>query len=535
MHRHIRANFAPLVARLSRHPRQRAENLPKIALPKFFLKFYDIPMIYIYTEKKSKMEVCKMNEVGQPKVFISYSWAVKDWTVNLATRLMNDGVETKVDFWDLKEGQDKYKFMESMVADQSIDYVLILCDETYTKKANDRTGGVGDETVIITSELYGKSSQTKFLPLVLETDEKDEATRPVYIKSRIYFDFTDENNYENEYERLLRHIYNKPLIPKPKLGSMPEWLNENKVSLSSLSKSISILKSSANETRKNAAVADFYQEFSSKAKEFIIKNSNNIGQEILSKIGAMKPLRDSYLDFLKEIIFSERDLAEFVCRFFENVYNELMLLPPHTNSWSNSHYEHYHFFIWETFVCTVTYLLHYEKYKELYLVLTHTYFLQKEISPLRSISPASIMNFGCYCENLEYSKENSRMYSFTADVAVKRIKEPLITQESFAETDIFICQMSAVLNIKDGAWFPTSYVYANINPFGESSINVWKKLPSKQYCLKILPLFNAKTIEELKCMIQNNPIVAGYGYPGSLSKVPKIPLTIGNYDIASLP
>ena len=54
-------------------------------------------MIYIYTEKKSKMEVCKMNEVGQPKVFISYSWAVKDWTVNLATRLMNDGVETKVD------------------------------------------------------------------------------------------------------------------------------------------------------------------------------------------------------------------------------------------------------------------------------------------------------------------------------------------------------------------------------------------------------------------------------------------------------
>lgn len=59
-----------------------------------------------------------MEDKKTPKVFISYSWAVKEWTVNLATRLMNDGVETKVDFWDLKEGQDKYKFMESMVADQ---------------------------------------------------------------------------------------------------------------------------------------------------------------------------------------------------------------------------------------------------------------------------------------------------------------------------------------------------------------------------------------------------------------------------------
>ena len=173
-----------------------------------------------------------MTPDNRPKIFISYSWAVQEWTVKLATRLINDGVETKVDFWDLKEGNDKYKFMESMVADKSIDFVLILCDETYAKKANDRTGGVGDETVIISSELYGKSSQTRFLPLVLDKDENGDATVPIYIKSRIYFDFSNEEKYEDEYEKLLRHIYNEPLIPKPALGNKPEWLKKNAINIS---------------------------------------------------------------------------------------------------------------------------------------------------------------------------------------------------------------------------------------------------------------------------------------------------------------
>ena len=134
---------------------------------------------------------------NHPKVFISYSWVMQEWVAQLAQRLINDGIDTIVDFWNLKPGNDKYKFMESMVTDKTIDFVLIVCDKTYTEKANDRTGGVGDETVIISSELYGKFKQEKFLPLILGKNEDSSPTVPVYIKTRIYFDFSDENNYEN--------------------------------------------------------------------------------------------------------------------------------------------------------------------------------------------------------------------------------------------------------------------------------------------------------------------------------------------------
>lgn len=38
--------------------------------------------------------------------------------------------------------------MEQLVNDPEIDRVLIICDKVYVEKANSRSGGVGDETVL---------------------------------------------------------------------------------------------------------------------------------------------------------------------------------------------------------------------------------------------------------------------------------------------------------------------------------------------------------------------------------------------------
>ena len=51
-----------------------------------------------------------------PKVFISYSWAQNNERVlNLADRLLSDGVEVVIDECDFKEGNDKFAFMERCV------------------------------------------------------------------------------------------------------------------------------------------------------------------------------------------------------------------------------------------------------------------------------------------------------------------------------------------------------------------------------------------------------------------------------------
>src|SRR5690606_21648479 len=98
----------------------------------------------------------KMTEI--PKIFISYSWTTpqhEDWVINLAERLVSDGVDVIIDKWNLKEGHDKYNFMETMVKSPDIQKVLIILDKKYSEKAEKRTGGVGTETQIISPKIYG--------------------------------------------------------------------------------------------------------------------------------------------------------------------------------------------------------------------------------------------------------------------------------------------------------------------------------------------------------------------------------------------
>ena len=71
-----------------------------------------------------------MTKDGRYCVFISYAWGEgeerKEWVYNLATRLMTEnGIEVKVDLFDLKIGNEKNYFMEQMLSDE-VDNVLII-------------------------------------------------------------------------------------------------------------------------------------------------------------------------------------------------------------------------------------------------------------------------------------------------------------------------------------------------------------------------------------------------------------------------
>jgi hypothetical protein len=112
-----------------------------------------------------------------PKAFISYSWTselhremVRGW----ADRLMADGINIVLDQYDLKEGHDKYAFMEKMVTDASVTHVLVVCDKAYAEKADARKAGVGTESQIISQEVYNKVEQSKFIPILCEPSATGE-------------------------------------------------------------------------------------------------------------------------------------------------------------------------------------------------------------------------------------------------------------------------------------------------------------------------------------------------------------------------
>lgn len=168
-------------------------------------------------------------ELKTPRAFISYSWTSQEHensVIDLATRLRADGIDIILDKWDLKEGQDKYIFMERMINDPSVEKVLLILDRRYVEKANVREGGVGTESQIVSASLYENVSQTKFIPIVVESMENGEPCLPAFLKSRMYIDMRPESDVDN-YQKIVRNIYDKPINEKPPLGSRPKFLDDD--------------------------------------------------------------------------------------------------------------------------------------------------------------------------------------------------------------------------------------------------------------------------------------------------------------------
>ena len=155
-----------------------------------------------------------------PLAFLSYSWESEDhreWVLQLATRLQrDDGVEVILDRWHLLPGQDKTVFMENGIARS--DFVILVTTPVDSKRADDRTGGVGYEAMIISGALAEKIDQKKFIPVLRNGDWT--SSLPIWIKSRLGVDLRGNPYSETSYHDLLRALHQEPLRPPP-IGPKP--------------------------------------------------------------------------------------------------------------------------------------------------------------------------------------------------------------------------------------------------------------------------------------------------------------------------
>ncbi len=475
-------------------------------------------------------------EVITKKVFISYSWVVQEKVIELAERLIANGVDVILDVYDLGDGDDKYVFMEQSVNNSEIDHVLIICDKTYTEKANNRTGGVGDETVIITPELYGNVKQDKFIPIIFEKDEDGKPYCPHYIKSRIYIDLTDEATYESEYEKLLRDIYKKPLYKKPALGKKPEWLENDTIDLSPIRDVVKQVRgfSGNNYTKADFLLRRALDEFIIAGKQYVLTKDGDSGEELLSLIEQCKTYRDVFVDFCEALIYSGLPLSDTLSHLFERLYNELHEADER-KSYSSYDYELQDYIIWELLICMIATLLHYEKFKEIHDILIHPYFIRRDFfNP--DVEAFNYFKFRPVFRRIENeckpkSKEPNR-YTMAGDILIKREKRPILTKESISNADLVLYQLGVLLPVSHlngyNYWFPLTYVY-------HQSVQVmWQKLKSKTYCLKIAPLFGVTTIDELKNIVQNSVVDERMKYNYAWECANSILSSIDFEDIATL-
>lgn len=473
-------------------------------------------------------------KIEHPKVFISYAWGTDEYqnkVLSFVYSLIGDGIDVIFDKFDLNAGNDTNEFMEKCVNDPNVTNVLMLLDPVYAKKANNRTGGVGTETQIISAKLYKEVEQTKFIPIVFERDAEGNICKPTYLEGRLHFDLSQEDKYDNEYQRLVKRLYGVEIYEKPELGKKPDWVESTSVIPLKKTISFEVFKSNAPAAIKEEQLRSFLDEIKTKIIEFSKKEICDLNDEGIIKLYLdTESIRDEYLALVKQSSWIDnvaRIIADFLEETADCIENDRSV-----------NYNLSKVFIHEIFLYTIAILLKGNRYNDVDIILRKTYFLKNE--------PATYHIFYCGSCNQILSKavrsvDNKNYYSGTADLWIKHINIDYCSKQDFVFADL-ICHNYSVLNqIESGLrwrWFPLTYVYDDIH--GSVILSMAKKMMSKEKCEDYMRIFGfdkiddfinafSETTEKLK-----NHIIEHYRYNEAFESAPLLCDFISSDKIASL-
>jgi len=216
--------------------------------------------------------------------------------------------------------------------------------------------------------------------------------------------------------------------------------------------------------------------------------------------------RNEFLDALQS--FSSKNLGGNLAFSFEKMYNELynaLNFIPENEQIHPFDLDLFGLFIEELFICTIAYLLKQEMFQDINNILTYKYKLnpphygvgEKICSTYESFRFPSKM-----LERINRPKDSHNVkFSLKGDlICKKREYIPIFTGSLIANAELFLYQAYKGLRFNDIkvevpnniVWFTEFYIYASPKD------SIWNKLNSKQFCCKLFPLFNVKSMKELK-------------------------------------
>lgn len=443
-----------------------------------------------------------------PKVFISYSWSSpqhEQWVINLAKELRQAGVDVILDKWDLKEGYDAIAFMEKMVTDPEIKKVIIVSDRVYAQKADSRKGGVGTETQIISKEIYDKVKQDKFVVVIAEKDEKGEPYLPTYYKSRIYIDLSEPDSYAENFERLLRWIYDKPLYKKPELGNPPSFLSE--VEQISLGTTVSFKRAiDAIKNRKSysyGALDEYLETFTKNLEKFRIKDyEGEFDEAVIKNIEAFLPYRNEFIQLLLTIARydSREEFIERLHRFFESLI-PYMFRPEGVISWREWDFDNFRFIIHELFLYAVATLIRLERFQQAAILLSQRYYVPGKSDYGHDVM-VSFTILRQYMESLESRNKrlDLRRLSLRADLLKERCQTTGIDFRYLMQAD-FVLFIRADL-YSEGSfdrWWPDTLLYLGHFP---GPFEIFARAESKRYFEKMKYLFDVQIPDDFKQLLE---------------------------------
>lgn len=454
-------------------------------------------------EEREAAQIAETSCMLSPKLFISYSWSSPDhekWVLALAEELLSQGIDVKLDKWDLKPGHDANAFMESMVTDPAVNKVLLIFDRQYAEKSNKRMGGAGAEAQIITPELYAKREQDKFVAVIRERDDEGKPYLPVYYRGRIYIDLSDDSIYATEFEKLLRWAWDKPVFVKPELGQLPAFLAEegNPVRIATTTTFRRALDAIRN-ARPNSipTMVEYFNTLASELERFRISYNGPEFDELVAKnIEDFLPFRNEFIEVVSAIAMyrCQDDMFQAVQRFFEKLIPYLEK-PDHINSWRECDFDNYRFIVHELFLYTQALLIKHEHFDAASFFIETNYFFDNRMT---GVSMHPYTAFRTHVRSLDDRNQRLKLgrLSLHADLLKERNKASGVDFRYLMAADLILYLRSVVLD--PWPWWPTTLVFTT---FRGVTFEMFARAKSARYFDRIKGLLGVKDKPDLNDLL----------------------------------
>jgi len=442
-----------------------------------------------------------------PKVFVSYSWSStthQQLVQNWAELLVADGIDVVLDIYDLKEGHDKYAFMERMVTDETVTHVIVICDKAYSEKSDAKKSGVGVESQIISREVYEKVEQSKFIPIACEFTESGEPFLPAYLKSRIWIDFSTPDAVNKNWERLIRVIYGKPLHEKPKLGKPPIYITSDVATPTShIQVKFNSLKQAILQEKRNVSLyrRDFLDACIKYADELRIRERpevSSLGEKVLEDAKKLKLVRDHIVDWvlLESAVTPSSEFSENLVNFLEEI-RELKSRPPELNSWKDAWFEAHSLFVYETFLYIVAALIKNQAFQALHEIFTTHYLLpSNERYGDRTFNTFHIFYGHSNALQSVLAPKGQKLHSPAADYINKNADREDLPFKVILESDLLALLM-AFLN-PASKWYPQTFYYA---PYMSNEFPLFLRATQHKYFMKLAIVTGVDDANKLRNLV----------------------------------
>jgi hypothetical protein len=375
--------------------------------------------------------------------------------------------------------------MERCVTDKAISRVLILLDARYAERADQREGGVGTETLIISPQVYSKADQEKFIPVIMERRSDGSAPLPTYLADRIYIDLSDPETESEQYQRLVRNIFGKPERERPPLGTPPGYLRDGAVQLAT-GRSLAIYKDAVHRGRSNPVgyLEDYLDRLHLAFTSERIENPASelpLDELVVGSIDRFLPYRDEYLELLRFMCRHVNDPNSFerLHVFFERLLN-LRYQTQSTAHQREFQTENIAWLTWELFLYTTAILLESGRFTELGSLL-QAYYVETGRSGRGAMRDFSTLNPGFHAiDRIRKERLNLNYYSLSIRMVRERLAGTGVSFQSLMAADLVLWYRAAASGER---WFPRTLYY------GEDSEtpSIFVRATSRRYFERLAP------------------------------------------------